>query len=193
MTLVFTALATSVDGYITGPNPGPELPSGERGAQLFDWYTDGTTASREFADFRSDAASAPVFDAIATRAGAVVAGRRTYDHSHGWGGNGPHPTAPLYVLTHSRPAGAGEAQSFVASGIEEALARAKEAAAGKDVALMGSYMVSEALRAHPLDEVIVHQVPVLLGGGGPLFRNLAAAVQLERCRSGRLDRGLTAP
>jgi hypothetical protein len=85
MTQVFTALATSVDGYITGPEPGPERPLGEGGAQLFAWYADGNTASSEFPDFRLDEASAPVFDAIAARTGAVVAGRRTYDHSHGWG------------------------------------------------------------------------------------------------------------
>ena len=41
MSKVFVALAASVDGYITGPNPNPERPLGVGGDQLFDWYRDG--------------------------------------------------------------------------------------------------------------------------------------------------------
>jgi hypothetical protein len=36
MTKVFAALATSVDGYITGPNLGPDQPLGDGGAELFE-------------------------------------------------------------------------------------------------------------------------------------------------------------
>lgn len=100
MTKVFSALAVSVDGYITGPHPGPEQPLGVGGARLFDWYTDGDTPSRIFPGFRLSPASAAVFDAAAERVGAVISGRKTYDDSGGWDGGGPHPTAPLFVLSH---------------------------------------------------------------------------------------------
>lgn len=170
MSAVFTALATSADGYITGPDPSPDQALGRGGSVLFDWYFDGDTPSRLFDGFRLAAASAEVFDAAAGRIGAVIAGRTTYDHSGGWGGGGPHPTAALVVLSH-RPAPANaQRQTFVATGIADAIAVAREAAAGRDVALMGSGMIRAALDAGLLDEVIIHQVPVLLGGGTPLFQ-----------------------
>jgi dihydrofolate reductase len=178
MTKVFSALATSADGYITGPNPNPDQPLGLGGSQLFDWYTDGDTPSTQFTDFRMSAASRPVFDALAARTGAVIAGRTTYDHSRGWGGRGPHPHAPQFVLSHRPPPPGSDDQTFIAAGIAEAIEAAAHAAGGKDVALMGSGMIAAALRAGLLDEVTIHQVPVLLGGGVALFASVPTPVQL---------------
>ena len=181
MAKVFSALAVSVDGYITGPNPSPEQPLGEGGGRLFDWYTDGDTLSRVFPDFRLSPASAEVFDAAAGRVGAIVCGRKTYDDSGGFGGGGPHPAAPLFVLSHRPPPAppvSSPEQVFIASGIADAVGAARQAAAGKDVALMGSGMVAAALLAGLLDEVILHQVPVLLGGGTPYFHDLVGSVPL---------------
>ena len=70
---------------------------------LFDWYSDGDTPSQMFSGFRLSAPSARFFDALAARVGAAVAGRATYEHSGHWGGDGPHPTARLFVPSH-RPA-----------------------------------------------------------------------------------------
>jgi dihydrofolate reductase len=183
VTKVFSALAVSVDGYITGPDPNPEQPLGNGGAVLFDWYTSGDTRSRMFEGFRLWPASAAVFDAAAERVGAVVAGRKTYDDSRGWDGGGPHPTAPLFVLSHRPPPGppaSSDDQVFITTGIADAVSAARQvaAAAGKDVCLMGSGMVAAALQAGLLDEVILHQVPVLLGGGTPFFHDLASSVPL---------------
>ena len=179
MSTVFTAKATSVHGFITGPDPSPGEALGRGGGVLFDWYFNGDTQSREFPGFRLSAASAEVFDAAAGRIGAVVAGRTSYDHSGGWGGGGPHPTAPLFVLSH-RPAPAGaERQTFVSTGVADAIAAAREAAGGHDVALMGSGVIRAALDAGLLDEVIIHQVPVLLGGGTPLFQPADSPVSLQ--------------
>jgi dihydrofolate reductase len=182
MAKVFTALAVSVDGYITGPDPSPEQPLGTGGGRLFDWYTGGDTPSRTFSGFRLSAPSAQVFDAVAGRCGAVVAGRKTYDDSGGWRGGGPHPEAPLFVLSHRPPPAppvSSPRQTFISSGIADVIAAARQAAPpGKDVALMGSGMIAAALRAGLLDEAILHQVPILLGGGTPFFRELPASVQL---------------
>ncbi|HEY1516861.1 MAG TPA: hypothetical protein VGF91_10620 [Solirubrobacteraceae bacterium] len=70
---------------------------------LFDWYFDGETPSQLSGGFRLSEPSARVFDALAARVGAAVAGRTTYEHSSHFGGGSPHPTAPLFVLSH-RPA-----------------------------------------------------------------------------------------
>ena len=178
MTTVFSALATSIDGYITGPHPNPDQPLGAGGAPLFDWYTSGDTPSTQFPTFRLSAQSAVVFDAVAARSGAIIAGRKTYDDSRGWDGGGPHPSAPLFVLSHRPPPPNRASHTFVSTGIADAVRAAMRAAGDKDVALMGSGVVGAALDAGMLDEVIVHQVPILLGGGVAFFGAVTHRVQL---------------
>ena len=126
MSKVFVALAVSVDGYVTGRDPGAGRGLGD-GTMLFDWYSDGDTPSQVFDGFRLSEPSARVFDDIAGRVGASLAGRNTYDDS-GWEHGGtPHPTAPLVVLSH-RPMPANDRQTLVTTGIEDAVAVARDAA-----------------------------------------------------------------
>ena len=107
-----------------------------------------------------------MFDALAGRIGASLAGRTTYDDSERFGDVGaPHPTAALVVLSHRPAPQMGGRQQLVTTGIEDAIAVAKEAAGGKDVSLMGGVILTEALKAGLVDELILHQVPVLLGAG----------------------------
>jgi dihydrofolate reductase len=176
MGTVFSALAVSVDGYITGRDPRPGRGLGD-GGMLFDWYFDGDTPSREFDGFRLSAASARVFDETAARVGAVVVGRNTFDDSERFGGGSPHPHAPLVLLSH-RPAEVSERQKLVGTGIADAVAAARELAGGKDVGLMGGGVVTAALEAGLVDELILHQVPVLLGGGRRFFHELSKHIRL---------------
>jgi dihydrofolate reductase len=178
MTKVFSALAVSVDGYITGRNPGAGRGLGD-GGMLFDWYSDGDTPSGLFDGFRLSAPSARVFDALAGRVGAVVAGRHTYDDSDQFGGGSPHPTAPVFILSHRPLPQISDRQTLVTTGIEDAVAAARQAAGAKDVGLMGGGIVTEALKAGLVDEVVLHQVPVLLGEGRPFFRALPEHVRLR--------------
>jgi len=176
MTQIFTALSASLDGFIAGPDDGPDRPLGRGGMRLFDWYSDGDTPSRFYQSFKLSAASAEVFDAMAGRVGAVISGRRTYDITDGWGGDGPLPGAPLFVLTHQVPVHVPQGSSrytFVTDGIESAVRQASAAAGGKDVSLMGSAAVQQALRAGLLDEIEIHLIPVLLGGGVRLLDHLS--------------------
>ena len=80
--------------------------------------------------------------------------------------------APLFVLSHRPAPDMGGRQTLVTTGIEDAVAAAKEASGGKDVGLMGGGVVTEALKAGLVDELVLHQVPVLLGGGRPYFQEL---------------------
>ncbi|MEV6366978.1 dihydrofolate reductase family protein [Micromonospora musae] len=178
MSKVISAHAVSVDGFITGREPGAGRGLGD-GTMLFDWYFSGGTPSQVFDGFRLSAPSARIFDALSERVGAVVAGRNTYEDSEHFGGGSPHPAARLILLSH-RPAPAlTERQTLVATGIADAVAAAREAAGGKDVGLMGGGVVTEALRAGLVDEVVLHQVPVLLGGGRPFFQTLPEHVRLR--------------
>jgi dihydrofolate reductase len=178
MSKVISAHAVSVDGYITGRDPSAGRGLGDA-TMLFDWYFDGDTPSKVLDGFRLSEPSARVFDALAGRVGASLAGRNTYDDS-GWSAGGtPHPTAPLVVLSHRPAPQSNERQTFVSTGIQDAIAAAREAAGDKDVALMGGGVATQALAAGLLDEVILHQLPILLGGGRPFFQSLPEHVRVR--------------
>jgi dihydrofolate reductase len=179
---VFSAHAVSVDGYISGRTPDgvEEFGRGLGDAgMLFDWYFDGDTPSQAFDGFKLSEPSARFFDAIAGRVGVALAGRTTYEHSSHWGGGGPHPTAKLFVLSHRPAPEISETQTLVTTGVEDAIAAAREAAGDKDVGLMGGGLVTSALKAGLVDEVILHQVPILLGGGHSFFQELPEHVRLR--------------
>lgn len=70
-------------------------------------------------------------------------------------------------------------QTLVTTGIADAVAAARKATGDKDVGLMGGGVLAEALRAGLVDEVVLHQVPILLGGGRPFFQTLPDHVRLR--------------
>ncbi|MEV0839083.1 dihydrofolate reductase family protein [Actinocatenispora sera] len=178
MSKVFSALAVSVDGFITGRDPGADRGLGD-GSVLFDWYGSGDVPSRLFDGFRLTEPSARVFDDLAGRIGAVIVGRNTYEDSSHFGGGSPHPTAPVFVVTHRPAPDITDRQTLVTTGIEDAVAAARDAAGGKDVGLMGGGVVTAALRAGLVDELVLHQVPVLLGAGRRYFQDLPEHVRLR--------------
>jgi dihydrofolate reductase len=167
MTAVTTAHSVSVDGLIAdGDN---------RSDRLHTWLRAGDSPSRLNPSFKMSPISADFFDEGVGRCGAVIAGRRTYDVSAAWGGKGPMPGLPLFVMTHrvSDTVPAGEPPyTFVTEGIERAAAQARKAAAGKDVVLMGAKVAQQCLRAGLLDELVINLVPVVLGDGVRLLEDL---------------------
>jgi len=178
MSKVICGLAVSVDGFITGRDPGPGRGLGD-GGLLFDWYGSGDVPSEVFDGFRLTEPSARLFDDLASRVGASLAGHTTYTDSNNFADGGPHPTAPLVVLSHSAFAPANERQIIVSTGIDDAVEAAKNAAGGKDVGLMGGVLVTEALKAGLVDELVLHQVPVLLGAGRRFFHELPQHIRLR--------------
>jgi dihydrofolate reductase len=107
----------------------------------------------------------------------------------GWWGDDPPYHNDVFILTH-HPRDPVEMEGgttfhFVTDGIERALERAREAADGKDVTLLGgAQVVNQYLGAGLLDELELHVVPILLGGGARLFEDVGGAeVQLEQVRA----------
>lgn len=178
MSKVICGLSVSVDGFITGRDPRPGHGLGDGGV-LFDWYGSGDVPSTVFAGFRLSAPSARVFDALASRVGASLAGRTTYSDSDDFAGGAPHPTAPLVVLSHEAFPPANARQTIVSTGLADAVGTAKALADGKDVGLMGGVLATEALKAGLVDELILHQVPVLLGAGRRFFHELPQHISLR--------------
>lgn len=175
MTSVLTALSTSLDGFIAGADDTPEQPLGVGGERLFAWLFDGDTSSRFNPMFKLSAVSAAFFDQGVARVGAAITGRRTYDVSEAWGGSGPMPGIPLFVVTHHVPqtVPAGDPPyTFVTEGVERAVEQARSAADGKDVFLQGASIVQQCLRAGLMDELVVSLVPMVLGRGVRLLDGL---------------------
>jgi dihydrofolate reductase len=138
---VIAAVAVSLDGFIAGPDDGPEQGLGAGGEQLFTWFGDGDTASRFYPWMAMSAISAAAFDGFIDRIGAVITGRRTYDITNGWDGEGEVPGAPLFVVTHRAPDRVPPADppyTFVTDGIASAVRQALAAANGKGRAPHGS-------------------------------------------------------
>ena len=122
-----------------------------------------------------------VFDGMIENTGAVILGRRTYDNSiPEWGGSGPIGDVPCIVLTHNPPANAGPIFTFVTDGVESALARAREAAGDKRIGLMGADVPRQFLAAGLVDEIRIHPVDVLLGGGRRMFEELPKRIDLQQ-------------
>ena len=186
MGTVGTSLSMSLDGFIAGPNDGPERRLGEGGERLFAWYfggdTDYTMPSGTMA-IKVSAASAEMLREAHGTIGALVTGRRTFDITNGWGGRHPLDVT-VFVVTHSVPQGwanDGSPFTFVTDGVESAVAQAKRAAGDKNVGVGAASIVQQCLRAGLLDEIQLDLVPVLLGAGVRLFENLGAEpVELER-------------
>jgi dihydrofolate reductase len=113
------------------------------------------------------------------RGGALVIGRNMYEAAEAWGGRNPFG-APLFVVTHrpnDEPPDAGF--TFVES-LDEAIARAREAAGDKDVAIGGGAdVIRQALRAGYVEELSISIAPVLLGGGKRLFEGFDQDLTLE--------------
>jgi dihydrofolate reductase len=152
--------SASLDGFIAGANVRLEAGLGDDGERLHDWA------------FHDEAGMELIQQEVA-RLGAVICGRRTYDMSipH-WGPDGPTGEArvPLFVLSHGAPDDVPEGGIYTFVGdLETALARAREAAGDKNVAVMGADVGRQCINAGVIDEISVHVVPVLFGSGTPLF------------------------
>lgn len=185
---VTTGGTMSLDGYIAGPE--------ESGFDLlFQWYGNGDveipSASADVPPPRISAASAELIKPEWENTGALVVGRHLYDMTNAWGGRHPMNVTTV-VLTHRRPDDRPEDDEnfvFVTDGIEAAVAKAKELAGDKNVAVNGGQMARQCLEAGLLDEVGVELVPVVLGAGTPLSPNSAS----HRCSSRGPSRWSRAP
>ena len=181
-------LTMSLDGFIAGPNDGPEQPLGEGGMRLFDWFSAGDTdyglPGTEMV-FRVSPQSAELLREAHQRMGAFVTGRRTFDITNGWGGN-PPLGVPTFVVTHSAPSREwtyeGSPFTFVTDGVESAVEQARASAGDKDVAVGAASIVQQCIEAGLLDEIHLDLVPVLLGDGVRLFEHLGGPIELERTR-----------
>jgi dihydrofolate reductase len=169
-------MSMSLDGYIAAPNDTPEQGLGEDGMRLHDWAFDDPSVFEQ------------VYGNLIEETGAVIMGRRSYDNSiEAWGGSGPLGEVPCFVVSHRPLEDAGPVFTVVSEGIESALAKAREAAGDKRIGLMGANLDRQYLAAGHVDEIRIHLVNVLLGGGRRLFDELPERIELEQTGVGQTD------
>ncbi|MFI9373957.1 dihydrofolate reductase family protein [Streptomyces parvulus] len=174
-------LAITLDGYVAGPNVSRDNPGGDGAGRIFDWiHTLASWRERQGmaggAENRDSELVREWFDAT----GAVVMGRTMYDLGEEFWGDNPPFRTPVFVLTHRpRPTlvkEGGTTFHFVTEGIHSALERARAAAGDRNVDIGGGAdTVRQYLAAGLVDELQLHVVPVLLGGGLRLFEGLGDA------------------
>jgi dihydrofolate reductase len=162
-------MSMSLDGYIAAPNDNPEQGLGEDGMRLHNWMFDDPSVFEQ------------LYGNLVEETGAVIMGRRSYDNSiKEWGGKGPLGEVPCFVVTHRPPTNADPVFTFVSDGIESALAKSQEAAGEKRIGLMGANIDQQFLAAGLVDEIRIHVINVLLGGGRRLFDQLPRRIELEQ-------------
>ena len=179
MTKVLAGITTSVDGFVAGPDDGPGKGLGEGGERLHYWVFGGPWTYAGGPKGEPAGEDAAWLEEVVSSVGAVVGGRWTYEAARHWGDENPWGL-PFFIVTH-RPEEEppGGAFTFVA-GVPEAIERAKEAAGGKDVHLMGgAEVIRQALEAGLVDELTIIVAPVVLGGGKRLFEGFAESLDLE--------------
>ena len=200
MTQLKLDISVSLDGFVAGPNQTLEEPLGEGGELLHEWVL-ATKSWRE--SHGREGGEASVDDEVSQEtidsAGATIMGRRMFSGGAGpwesdpnadaWWGDEPPFHHPVFILTHHArepvTKEGGTTFTFVTDGIESALDQARVAAGDKDVRLGGGASVAQQyLKAGLLDEMQVHVVPLLLGGGVRLFEDgLADTPALEQTRA----------
>jgi dihydrofolate reductase len=168
MAKVVADISVSLDGFVTGPDPGPGQGLGRGGEGLHTWALEGDAIDRAVLTETTDAT------------GAVIMGRALFDvvdSPEGWNderGYGADLAAqpPVLVVTRNPPAKVRLADrfTFVVDGLASAVDKGLALADDRDVVIMGGgATVRGAIDAGLVDELRLHLSPVLLGGGVKLF------------------------
>ena len=182
-------ISVSLDGFVAGPNQSLQEPLGVGGEQLHEWVFPLEVWRRPHGMAGGEVnESSAVMEQELANIGATIMGRNMFgggpgpwsstDPWKGWWGRNPPFHHPVFVLTHYAREPlvmeGGTSFTFVTDGIESALEQARRGAGGKDVALAGGAQAAQQyLAAGLVDEMQLHQVPLLLGGGERLFDNVA--------------------
>ncbi|MGH1561269.1 dihydrofolate reductase family protein [Mumia sp. DW29H23] len=177
MTRIVADISVSLDGFVTGPDPGPDNGLGTGGEALHTWA------------FSDDPDDRRLLREGTARSGAVVLGRRLFDivdGPNGWddetGYGASEVGKPAFVVVTSAPPAAVRLAdldwTFVTTGLPDAVTAARQRAEAAssdrgedlDVVIMGGgATVGSAVATGLVDALTLHLAPVVLGAGTPLF------------------------
>lgn len=177
---VILDITISLDGFVTGPNAGPDNGLGDDGLPLHEWAIGDRTPE-----------DVEVLATLTAATGAVVMGRHTFDvvdAPDGWnderhyGADQGDEPPPCFVVTHHVPERVRltDRMTIVTTGLRDALDQAVAVAGDKDVFIMGGgELGGSALRDGVVDRLHLHVAPLLLGAGTPLFVGTRQTLRLD--------------
>ncbi len=185
-------ITVSLDGYVAGPDQSPAEPLGKGGEDLHQWVIK-LQSWREAHGLEGGVTGEDdrVMQESTANVGATIMGRNMFgghpgpwdaaEPWAGWWGEAPPFRHPVFVLTHypreTMRFENGTTFTFVTDGIESALEQARRAAGAKDVWIGGgAEAAGQYLAAGLVDEMELHVVPVLLGGGSRLFEGVGTSM-----------------
>jgi len=183
MALIYADMSMSLDGFVAGRNVSVGNGMGDDGDRLHDWMFVGKSGPEVTTFLEGRLAST----------GAFVMGRTMLDVGIEPWGDEPVFHAPVFVVTH-RPAepivkAGGTTYTFVTDGPDAAMRLARDAAADQDICVSGgAETVREYLNAGAIDELRLHVVPILLGGGVRLFTE-ETDPSIDLAAAGDVDEG----
>ena len=181
MNKVIASISQSVDGYVTGPDDGPDLGLGRGGERLHYWVFGGPWTYDDQRDLGEMTGEDKVyFDGLVAGLGAALCGRGMYDAAGAWGGTNPFP-GRLFVVTHRTDDAPDPASGFTfVPDLDGALRQARAEAGGRDVAIAGGAdLIRQALDAGIVDELSISTAPVVLGAGKRLFEGFGKDLDLD--------------
>jgi dihydrofolate reductase len=171
-----------VDGYVAGPDDGPECGLGVGGERLHYWVMGGPwTYETEHEPGGATGAYKEFLDGMTAGVGAGIVGRGMYDAAGAWGGTNPFP-GTLIVLTHRTEDQPDPSAGFrFVDDLDRALELARAEAGEKDVAISGGAdLIRQALHAGVVDVLALSTAPVVLGRGRALFDGFTDDIDLEK-------------
>jgi dihydrofolate reductase len=171
MSTVIGDISISIDGYVTGPDPGPMAGLGTDGDGIHAWVHTDHPADRA------------ALEETTARTGAVVMGRNLFDVIDGPGGWSDEMgygadqagRPPFFVVTRTPPDAVRLALdfTFVTGGVGAAVEQAEHAAGDGSVIVMGgAAVVRGCLEAGLLDRLTLHISPETYGAGTSLFHGV---------------------
>ncbi len=187
MSQVFVSMGISLDGYVEGPNATLENMGGDGWSDIHAWVFQQRSFRQrlKFGEGGETGADNRFLEQIFERTGVSIMGKRMFElGERAWPEEAPFHT-PVFVVTHEVRAPwvrkGGTTFHFVNDGIADALRRAREVCAGRDIRIAGgANLVMQYLNAGCVEELVLSVAPTFLGGGKRLFDGIdRSAVGLE--------------
>ncbi|MFC5818135.1 dihydrofolate reductase family protein [Nonomuraea harbinensis] len=172
MSTVVMHNVVSVDGFIAD--------AADEVGPLFEWYGNGDVPLVEGGAMKVSRASAEYVKPIWAGIGAMVIGRHLFDITNGWEGRPPAGEHVVVVSHRPRPEGwHPEASYHFVDDVARAVAKARELAGERTVAVAAGDVGGQALALGLVDEVAMDVVPVVFGSGKRYFGSVDAQHLLE--------------
>jgi dihydrofolate reductase len=183
MSTVIMHGVVSVDGFIADTN--------DQVGPLFDWYANGGVEIIDGGQLKVSPVSADYVKTLWAGIGSMVIGRHLFDITNGWEGVPPAGDHVVVVSHRPRPGDwhpegfnpvhprEHQASYYFISDVAQAIAKAKELAGERTVAVTAGDVGGQALALGLVDEVAMDIAPVVFGSGKRYFGSVDAQHLLE--------------